>query len=110
MITDVETPRGTIQREKIYVYGTCEQCGEADVLVYECGDKLYCAEHTRQYAREFPRPQLCDKCGSDNIVFRDPSHRRNEYLCWDCHVEVGTTIRDTVTARAARNLAQKDNS
>ena len=102
------TSRGTIQREKVYVRGNCERCNEADALVYECGEQLYCASCTREYIRENPRPQLCDKCGSEQMVFRDPSHRRNEYLCFGCHVEAGTKIRSTVVARAVRQLSENE--
>ena len=93
-------PQGTIQREKIYVYDTCQQCGEQNALVYECGDQLLCAEHSRQYARNNPLLPYCDRCGKQDKVVRDPSHRRNEYLCMSCHTDDGFFIRDSVTGRA----------
>jgi hypothetical protein len=92
--------RGTIQRDQVYVYGTCEQCQEANALVYECGEQLLCAEHSRQYARSHPLKPYCDRCGKQEKVFRDPSHRRNEYLCMGCHADDGFLIRDSVTGRA----------
>jgi hypothetical protein len=92
--------RGTIQRDQVYVYGTCERCQEAQVLVYECGERLLCAEHARQYAHSHPLKPYCDRCGKQEKVFRDPSHRRNEYLCMGCHADDGFLIRDSVTGRA----------
>ena len=65
--------RGTIQRDKVYVYGTCERCQEANALVYECGEQLLCAEHSRQYARSHPLKPYCDRCMKQDKVFRDPS-------------------------------------
>jgi hypothetical protein len=103
--------RGTIQRDQVYVYGTCEQCQEANALVYECGEQLLCAEHSRQYARSHPLKPYCDRCGKQEKVFRDPSHRRNEYLCMGCHADDGFLIRDSVTGRAVLEVLQlpKDN-
>lgn len=97
---------GTIQREQIYVYDTCQQCGEQNVLVYACGDQLLCAEHTRRWIHANPTKQGCDKCGADANVFRDPSHRRNEYLCLDCHNENGFRPNNTVANRAFRELME----
>jgi len=103
--------RGTIQRDQVYVYGTCEQCQEANALVYECGEQLLCAEHSRQYARSHPLKPYCDRCGKQEKVFRDPSHRRNEYLCMGCHADDGFLVRDSVTGRAVLEVLQlpKDN-
>lgn len=92
--------RGTIQKDQVYVYGTCERCQEANALVYECGEQLLCAEHSRQYARSHPLKPYCDRCMKQDKVFRDPSHRRNEYLCMSCHADDGFLIRDSVTGRA----------
>ena len=101
--------RGTIQRDQVYVYGTCEQCQEANALVYECGEQLLCAEHSRQYARSHPLKPYCDRCGKQEKVFRDPSHRRNEYLCMSCHANDGFLVRDSVTGRAVlETLKLKD--
>jgi hypothetical protein len=92
--------RGTIQKDQVYVYGTCERCQETNALVYECGEQLLCAEHSRQYAHSHPLKPYCDRCGNQDKVFRDPSHRRNEYLCMSCHADDGFLIRDSVTGRA----------
>lgn len=92
--------RGTIQREQVYVYDTCQQCNDTNVLVYECGEQLLCAEHSRQYARSHPLKPYCDRCMKQDKVVRDPSHRRNEYLCMSCHADDGFLIRDSVTGRA----------
>ena len=92
--------RGTIQKDQVYVYGTCERCQETNALVYDCGEQLLCAEHSRQYARSHPLKPYCDRCMKQDKVFRDPSHRRNEYLCMSCHADDGFLIRDSVTGRA----------
>jgi len=103
--------RGTIQKDQVYVYGTCEQCQETNALVYECGEQLLCAEHSRQYARSHPLKPYCDRCGKQEKVFRDPSHRRNEYLCMGCHADDGFLVRDSVTGRAVLKTLKlpKDN-
>jgi hypothetical protein len=103
--------RGTIQRDQVYVYGTCERCQETNALVYECGEQLLCAEHSRQYARSHPLKPYCDRCGKQEKVFRDPSHRRNEYLCMGCHADDGFLVRDSVTGRAVLETLKlpKDN-
>ena len=98
--------QGTVQRDKIYIYDTCNLCKQQDVLVYACGDQLLCAEHTRVWVRENPSKQLCDKCGAEGNVFRDPSHRRNEYLCMNCHNENGFRPNNTVANRAFRELME----
>lgn len=92
--------RGTIQRDKHYVYATCERCSAQDVLVYERGDMLLCAEDTRRWIAANPAKQACDRCGDTRNVLRDPSHRRNEYLCTSCHTDDGFVATDTVTGRA----------
>lgn len=98
--------QGTVQRDKIYIYDTCNLCKQQDVLVYACGDQLLCAEHARVWIRENPSVQLCDKCGAEGNVFRDPSHRRNEYLCVKCHDENGFRPSNTVANRAFRELME----
>jgi len=95
--------RGTIQRDNVYVYDTCQKCQEPNVLVYEYDGKLLCAEDSRQYIRTQPHVPFCDRCGKQDRVVRDPSHRRNEYLCMDCHIETGFMIVDTVTNRVVRS-------
>lgn len=97
--------KGTNQREQHYVYGTCQQCQENEVLVYEIDDKLVCAEHYRNLTRNYKYVQTCDKCDGTPAV-RDPNHRRNEYLCWSCHEEHGFVINNTVIKRAIISLAQ----
>ena len=95
--------QGTSQREHIYVYDTCSVCQESNVLVYELNNSLLCAEHYRDKTRLIKRATPCDKCGADNAV-RDPSHRRNEYLCWSCHQENGFVVNDSVIKRAIVSL------
>jgi hypothetical protein len=102
--------KGTIQRDKIYVYDTCAVCSEQNVLVYECGDSLMCAEHARVWMRQNPRKQLCDKCGTDELVFRDPGHRRNEYLCFSCHRENEFVPRNTVVFRAIKKILGREDA
>jgi hypothetical protein len=94
--------QGTNQREHNYVYGACSVCQE-HALVYELNDSLLCAEHYRDKTRLIKRATPCDKCGADNAV-RDPSHRRNEYLCWSCHGENGFVVNDSVIKRAIVSL------
>jgi hypothetical protein len=95
--------QGTNQREQIYIYDTCQKCQEPNVLVYEYDGKLLCAEDSRHYIRKQPHVPFCDMCGKQDRVVRDPSHRRNEYLCMDCHVKTGFMIVDTVTNRVVRS-------
>lgn len=95
--------QGTSQREHNYVYDTCSVCQESNVLVYELNNSLLCAEHYRDKTRLIKRATPCDKCGADNAV-RDPSHRRNEYLCWSCHQENGFVVNDSVIKRAIVSL------
>ena len=95
--------QGTSQREHIYIYDTCSVCQESNVLVYELNNSLLCAEHYRDKTRLIKRATPCDKCGADNAV-RDPSHRRNEYLCWSCHQENGFVVNDSVIKRAIVSL------
>lgn len=95
--------QGTVQRDNVYVYGTCQKCQEPNVLVYECDGKLLCAEDSRQYIRKQPHVPFCDMCGKQDRVVRDPSHRRNEYLCMDCHIKTGFMIVDSVTNRVVRS-------
>lgn len=76
---------GTDSREFRWVRGVCAWCSDADVLVYVCGDELRCAGCTRDWLVEHPTVQACDSCGDTGNVWRDPLHRRNEYLCIRCH-------------------------
>ena len=94
---------GTNQREQMYVYGVCSLCAESNVLVYELDNNLLCAEHYRDRTRTIKRITACDKCGAGNAV-RDPSHRRNEYLCWSCHQENGFVVDNSIVKRAIVSL------
>lgn len=99
---------GTIQREKIYVYDTCQTCGENNTLVYEAGDKLLCAEDYRKYVIANPRKTTCDRCGVEGNVMRDPSHRRNEYFCMRCHMETGFTPSNSVVHRTLIEMLKEE--
>ena len=100
--------QGTNQREQVYIYGTCSLCSDTNVLVYKCEEQLLCADHARDYARKHPLLPYCDRCGKQDKIVRDPSHRRNEYLCFSCHQNDGFLITDSVTARAVRNAANNE--
>lgn len=91
--------KGTVQRDGIYVYDTCTLCGDTNVLVYSIDDNLYCANDYRKIVRTFQFIQTCDRCDKTPAM-RDPSHRRNEYLCWDCHTETGFVVGNSVVKRA----------
>jgi hypothetical protein len=95
--------QGTNQREQIYIYDACSLCAESNVLVYELDGNLLCAEHYRDRTRTIKRITPCDKCGAGNAV-RDPSHRRNEYLCWSCHQENGFAVDSSIVKRAIVSL------
>lgn len=64
--------------------GTCTGCGDEDVILHQ-GD--VCANCYRQ-ASNRDQPYPCDRCGQGK-AFRDPVHRRDEYLCQTCHLEDG---------------------
>ncbi len=100
--------RGTVQRENIYVYDTCQLCNEQNALVYEAGEQLLCANCSRKYAAANPRKQLCDRCGKEANVLRDPSHRRNEYFCMQCHAETGFAPSNSVVYRTLMEVLKKD--
>lgn len=97
--------RGTIQREQIYVYAACDKCSAQNVLVYECGEQLLCADHARAYAHANPAKPVCDVCQKQRNVFRDPSHRKNLYQCMECHLEGGGIgAKDSVVGRMLRSM------
>lgn len=98
--------QGTVQRERIYVYDTCSSCGDTNVLVYLIDEKLVCAEDYRKIVRTREYVQHCDKCGNSPAL-RDPSHRRNEYLCWDCHTDTGFVVGTTVVKRAIQAISYR---
>ena len=77
---------GTDSRVMRWVRDTCAHCSAENVLVYviETGE-LVCANDYRKWRVEHPLEQECDRCGSTGNVWRDPMHRRNEYLCIKCH-------------------------
>ena len=76
---------GTVSRIGQYVRGTCDECGDENVLVYARGDQMLCATHSREWAKANPTPQACDECGATGNVWRDPLHRKNIYLCIKHH-------------------------
>jgi ribosomal protein S14 len=100
--------QGTVQREQIYVYDTCQSCGEQNSLVYAAGEQLLCADDYRKYAAANPLKPQCDRCGSESNVLRDPSHRRNEYFCMQCHAETGFAPSNSVVYRTLMELLKKD--
>jgi len=95
--------KGTVQREQVYVYGTCSSCSDTNVLVYEIDDVLVCANDYRKIVSTRNYIQHCDKCDSPYSV-RDPDHRRNEYLCLTCHAENGFKINNSVVKRSITSL------
>lgn len=99
---------GTIQRDKIYVYDTCAECSEKEVLVYDADSKLLCAYCYRTWTRKQTRTTTCDRCGNTAKVFRNPKHRRNEYMCLACHIDDGFYPEDSATYRAFKQTATKE--
>jgi hypothetical protein len=68
---------------------TCGQCGEPCRTIYDG----WCAECTREKIRRTPfRGTPCDRCGALGSV-RNPRHKRNEYLCPDCHKDSGESLQ-----------------
>ena len=90
---------GTNQREQRYVYDACSSCGDTNVLVYELDEKLMCADDYKKLTANLRFVQHCDRCDYPSAV-RDPSHRRNEYLCGTCHEQDGFLVRTSITKRA----------
>lgn len=83
-----EIARGTISRIGRWVRGECGHCHEQDVLLYDTdvSGPLVCAGCYRVWTATQPKvKQLCDSCGSDGNVWRDPIPRKNVYLCVNCH-------------------------
>jgi hypothetical protein len=83
----MKSGEGTDSRVGRWVRGTCAVDGEGQVLLYETDEEtgLVCATHYRSWSVANPVKQACDNCGSTGNVWRDPVHRRNEYLCINCH-------------------------
>ena len=98
--------QGTVQREHKYVYGDCSLCSDTNVLVYLVDNKLVCAEDYRKIVRTFNYVQHCDKCDATPAM-RDPSHRRNEYLCWSCHTGNGFVVDNSVVKRALTAISYR---
>lgn len=66
--------------------GTCTRCQAEDEVL----DDDLCAECRRKSAnrRQGQMSYPCDRCGAEE-AFRDPAHRRDEYLCAAHHLENG---------------------
>lgn len=74
--------------------GPCAACGEDNLLkIYTSGEERVCAGCYRATARASQRQyrQLCDRCQTPG-AWRNPRHRRNEYLCDECHRSSGEEI------------------
>lgn len=73
--------------------GTCPRCGDEDRLLYptDMHSVAVCPSCVRTLARGgTKRVQACDRCGEANgAVWRNPKHRKNEYLCPPCHLLEG---------------------
>lgn len=78
---------GTNFREGRIIEGACEACGREDTILYshDSDPSLLCADCQRKRVKANPTEQACDNCGATGNVWRDPVHRRNEYLCIRCH-------------------------
>lgn len=64
--------------------GVCASCKDDGVILH--GDDLCAGCYRVQANRNLPYP--CDMCG-EAPAFRDPLHRRDEYLCNECHAKTG---------------------
>lgn len=89
-LTADTTLKGTVHRIGQVVRGACASCSRDDnPLLYDTLDDptLLCsdcsAKRGKAHAKEPKQP--CDSCGATGNVWRDPIHRRNEYLCINCH-------------------------
>lgn len=89
MIANARPMQGTDSMVGRYVRGTCAlqhlADGGEDVLLYEAGDLLVCADHYRVWSKTQEQKQPCDTCGATGNVWRDPVSRKNVYLCINCH-------------------------
>jgi len=69
-------------------YGPCttEGCPNASGRVLLGQDDPRCADCRSKSAKRHQAEMFypCDICGAEQ-AFRDPAHRRDEYLCVDCH-------------------------
>jgi hypothetical protein len=68
--------------------GECTTCGAEDELLGQ--DDPRCASCRRKTANRHQAEMYypCDRCGASSAI-RDPAHRRDEYLCLDCHKREG---------------------
>jgi len=68
--------------------GQCKEdgCRETDAILYVADDEIErCALHHARLINRRPEGGYpCDNCG-EGPAFRDPEHRRDEYLCPRCH-------------------------
>lgn len=74
--------------------GPCEVCDEGNLLkIYDLDGARVCASCYRAAANETRchSSQPCDRCHAPG-AWRNPRHRRNEYLCGDCHRELGEPV------------------
>lgn len=73
--------------------GPCARCGADNLLkMYDHDGERVCAGCVRAAVKAAPAPaQTCDQCGSPG-AFRNPAHRRNEYLCTACHAASGEPV------------------
>lgn len=95
-----------------WVRGDCP-CGAADVLVYETfwHPELVCAECARAgsvLGSGAYGAQPCDACGAAGAVWRDPSHRRNEYFCVSHHAPDALVARPALEARVSKPLGTRE--
>lgn len=71
-------------------FGPCVSCGDTNLATIYDG---LCASCERVRVVNAPKPQqACDACGQVP-AFRNPGHRRNEYLCVPCHKATGEPLR-----------------
>lgn len=77
--------------------GPCAVCGATDLQkmqddpLGETADKICVPCYRVRVKRTPPTTTACDTCGAPN-AFRNPKHRRNEYLCMPCHLKTGESI------------------
>lgn len=71
--------------------GQCKDpagCLETDAILYLAADEIErCSRHHALLVERKPEGGYpCDNCG-EGPAFRDPEHRRDEYLCPRCHLK-----------------------
>lgn len=72
--------------------GTCA-CGEENAILHEREEGPPCCAECYRRGAVRDREQACDSCGL-GPAFRDPSHRRDEFKCLECHAKDGYTLDD----------------